>query len=212
MQHLTKLCADSLRTFIKERHGIKLKASHAHELIASYFGYNSRAALLADTQHPINNLKQAEIIVMITDTIIDKRRKELKELPSELPDSYTIGEAVYSSLFSDEWWGSEYPPFRSFDKLAGFLIENNDAYQNVFKFYCDIPMHHFVEVKNEENSVILRVLYSHRISTGEMLGAGRTTINLQRVAGRIGFGKPQISVEKWTGGTQKVIKPVVGAA
>ena len=200
---LLKLCADSLRTFSKDKYDIKLKAAHAHELVAAFFGYSSKNTTLADTKYPISNLGQAEIIVMTPDVFIDQRREDLQELSSELPDSYTLGEAVYDFLFSDEWWGSPYPPFRSFEKLAKLLVENNDAYKEVFKFSRDVPMHHIVEVKDEEDGVILTVLHAHRTSTEEILGVGKTTIKLRRVAGRIGYGKPQVSVEQWTGDARR---------
>lgn len=204
--NLFKLCADSLRTFSKEKYDVKLKAAHAHELVAAYFGYKSKNAMLADTKHPISKLGQAEIIVMTPDDFIDQRRQNLQELSSDLPDSYTIGEAVYAPLFSDEWWTSPYPPFRSFKTLAKYLVENNDAYQHTFRAYRDIPMHHIVEVKDEESGVILTVTHAHRTSTGEMQGVGEITINLPRVAGRIGYGKPQISVpEIWTAGAKKIL-------
>jgi|GEM_PF-643528 len=65
MQHdITKLCADSLRSFTENRLDFKLKSSHAHELVAAFFGYQSRAALLADTQFPISNLEQADYIIL----------------------------------------------------------------------------------------------------------------------------------------------------
>ena len=207
MQHeIFKLSADSLRTFSKEKYDIKLKAAHAHELVAAFFGYSSKNTMLADTKYPISNMSQAEIIVMTPDVFIDQRREDLQELSSELPDSYTLGEAVYDFLFSDEWWASPYPPFRSFEKLAKQLVENNDAYKNVFKFYRDVPMHHIVEIKDEEDGVTLTVIHSHRTSAGEMLGVGKTTIKLRRVAGRIGYGKPQVSVEQWTGGARRTLE------
>jgi hypothetical protein len=207
MQHeIFKPCADSLRTFSKEKYDIKLKAAHAHELVAAFFGYSSKNAMLADTKYPISNLGQAEIIVMTPDVFIDQRRENLQGLSSELPDTYTLGEAVYDFLFSDEWWASPYPPFKSFEKLAKLLVENNDAYKNAFKFYRDVPMHHIVNVETSENGVLLTVLHSHRTSTGEMLGIGKTTIELRRVAGRIGYGKPQVSVEQWTGGAQRTLE------
>ena len=203
---LLKSCADSLRTFSKVKYDIKLKAAHAHELVAAFFGYSSKNTMLADTKYPISNMGQAEIIVMTPDVFIDQRREDLQELSSELPDSYTLGEAVYNFLFSDEWWASPYPPFRSFEKLAKHLVENNDAYKNVFKVYRDIPMHHIVNVETSENGVTLTVLHSHRTSTEEMLGVGKTTIKLQRVAGHIGYGKPQVSVEQWTGGARRTLE------
>ena len=203
---ISKLCADSLRTFTNDKYDIKLKAAHAHELVAAFFGYSSKNAMLANTKYPVSNLYQAEIIVMTHDDFIDQRRKNLQGLSPELPDSYTLGEAVYASLFSDEWWASQYAPFRSFEKLAKFLVENNDTYQNVFKFYRDVPMHHTVEIKDEEDGVTLTVLHSHRASTEKMLGVGKTTIKLRRVAGRIGYGKPQVSVEQWTGGARRTLE------
>ena len=43
---ITKACADSLRGFTQNNYGIQLKSSHAHELVAAYFGYSSRATIL----------------------------------------------------------------------------------------------------------------------------------------------------------------------
>jgi hypothetical protein len=207
MQHdISKLCSDSLRTFTNDKYDIKLKAAHAHELVAAYLGYSSKNALLADRKYPVNNLDQAEIVVMISDDFIDQRRNELQGLSLELPDSYTLGEAVYAPLFSDEWWVSPYPPFRSFEKLAKFFVEDNDTYQRVFKFYRDIPVHHYVGIKPSENEVLLSVIHSSQNSTGEMVGHGETTINLPRVAGRVGFSKPQLSVGQWTGGARRTLE------
>ena len=63
-------------------------------------------------------------------------------------------------------------------------------------------MHHIVDVK-EEDGVVLTVTHSHQAYTGELIGDGQTTIQLPRIAGRIGYGKPQISVEQWTGGARR---------
>ena len=169
---------------------------------------NQEATMLADKQYRISNLPQAEIIVMAPDDFIDQRRKKLQGLSFELPDNYTLGEAIYGYLFASEWWASPYPPFRSFEKLASYLVDNNDEYKNAFKFYRDVPLHHIVEIKDEEDGVTLTILHSHLTTTGEMIGNGQTTINLQRVVGHIGYGKPQISVELWTGGARKTLDPL----
>lgn len=206
MQHqLFKQCADSLRTFAAENHGIKLKATHAHELVAAFFGYPTKNSMLADTEYPITRLAQAEIVVMMPDDFIDDRRECLEGLSAELSDSYKLGEAVYGCLFSDEFWASSYPPFRSYEKLARFLIENDDAYQEVFKFYRDIPVHHLVDIASNENSVTISVTHSTEVSNGELQGHGKTVISLPRVAGRIGFRRPQIRVGAWTGGARRTL-------
>lgn len=198
MQHITKLCADHLRTFINDNHAIKLKSSHAHELVAAFFGYKSRAALLADTQYPISNLQQAEIIVMVPDTVIDQRRKELQELPSELPDSYALGEGVYAALFSDKWWSSPYPPFRSFEKLAIFLADKH-ARQGLSWKTDPAPERENVTVEFTDSGVLLTVSRLYQIAAEKPLfGVANkknitTIIKIPRVAGHIGYGKPDIS-------------------
>ena len=73
-REISKLCADSLRTLASEKYGVKLKSAHAHELVAAYFGYGSKNALLADENHPISALAQAEIVVTMPDEFFNKRR------------------------------------------------------------------------------------------------------------------------------------------
>lgn len=206
MDLVIKMCVDSLRTHSIDNYNIKLKPTYAHELVAAYFGYKSNAALRADKIAPINNLPQAEIIVMSPGHVIDKRRKELEGLPLELPDSYTLGEAVYAPLFSNKWWKSLYPIFRSFEKLARFIVENDASFQHAFKAYKNLPMHHILEEKNVENNKLLIVWHCHEISTGELVTDGRTIIKLPRVAGYIGYGKAQVSVEKFTGQARQIFR------
>src|SRR5690606_17794842 len=123
---ITKLCAASLPAFTLKNYGIQIKSAHAHELVAAYFGYKSRAPLLADTKRPICNLPLASILVMVPDSFIDQRRQELQGLSPELPDSYKLGEGVYVPLFAGNVWTSLFPPFRGFDKLAKYMFENSD--------------------------------------------------------------------------------------
>jgi hypothetical protein len=209
MKHdISKLCADSLRTFSNEEYNVKLKAAHAHELVAAYFGYLSKNAMLADTNCPISNLAQAKIIVMKPDDFIDQRRKNLRDLPKELPDSYSLGEAVYGPLFSNEWWDSPYPPFRSLVTAAAYLVENNETYKSAFHLYLSTG-NNFEQVlvpESFKNNLLLTVYHSTKNSIGEMWCNGKTTINLPRVAGHIGFGLPEMAVEIWTGGARRTLE------
>lgn len=95
---ITKRCADSLRSFSQNNFGIEIKSSHAHELVAAYMGYSSRAALLADSKCPITNLRQADILVLTPTAPIKERRNELKGLPENLPDD--LAEGVYLPLMT----------------------------------------------------------------------------------------------------------------
>lgn len=203
---IPKICADSLRAFALENFGIKLKPSHAHELVAAYLGYRSKNALIADHKYPIGNLVEADLVVMVPDKDIDRRRQALDGLSTGLPDSYTLGEAVYGPLFSDEWWGSTYPPFRSFDKLAKVLVENNEAFKSTFRYRDQIPMHHYVYIQQEDDVVVLTVVHSYETTPSEMSRDGQTTITLPRIAGRIGFGSPKISVGQFTAGARSTLK------
>ena len=206
MQHdITKLCADSLRQTILKKYNIKLKPTHAHELVARYFGYNSKNAMIADKVAPISNIKEAKIIVMVDDALIDQRRECLEGLSPDLPDSYTLGEAVYTPLFSDEFWGSDYPPFRSFKGLAKHVVENNDVYQSTLGVF-NIPYEHIVEVRHLSNETVIEVSHCYKISDGQLSQNGFTTIRLPRIAGHIGFGDPEVIVTRLSGGASRKIK------
>lgn len=203
---ITKQCADSLRAFAKDKYEIKLKAAHAHELVAAYLGYRSKNALLADQQFPIDNLAKAEIVVMVQDDFVEQRRKELDGLSTELPDSYTLGEAVYGPLFSDDWWASPFPPFRSFDKLARYLISNSHQYKAAFPSHREVPLAHFVAIENGADAVLLTVIHAYDPHSEETLASGMTTIRLPRVAGRVGYGAPELMPQVWTGGARRTLK------
>jgi hypothetical protein len=63
-KNIVKLCAAALRAYPSYSSSKKLQSSHAHELIAAFFGYNSRNAMLADTKYPIHNLDQADYVIL----------------------------------------------------------------------------------------------------------------------------------------------------
>jgi hypothetical protein len=193
MQNITKTCADSLRTFINENYGIKLKSTHAHELVAAFFGYKSKNALLADSKYPISNLHQAKIIIMASDDSIEQRREDLEGLPSDLPDSYALGEGGYAALFTEEWWSSPYPPFRSFEKAATFLAEER-LQQHIGHLGMNASFQWLtrVEIEELETEVCLRVEVSYPLGNGKLSRYGIVDICLPRIAGHIGYGAPKI--------------------
>ena len=97
MKHhdIVKLCAGSLRAFLNDKHGIKLKSGHAHEIAAAFFGYKSAISLRQDTRYPISNLDQAEYILFDTPTaLVEQRIKDLAGLPADLPPSYILADAI----------------------------------------------------------------------------------------------------------------------
>lgn len=84
--YLQKDCADFLRARFASSTGQKLKAGHAHEIVAAFFGYPTGAALRADDDHPVDHLPQAAILVPALD-LIEARLQDLEGLPPTLPDA-----------------------------------------------------------------------------------------------------------------------------
>jgi hypothetical protein len=191
-QPISKLCADSLRTLASEVHGTKLKPTHAHELVAAYFGYRSKNAFLADEQYPISALPQAELVVTTPDEFFNKRRMSLQELSPDLPDNSILYEAIRSALLENGWLRSPFPPFSDFDKLARSVLGRSPQYDSAFPFHRQFPHDHFVVVKEAEDSVLLTVAHAYSPQSEDAKVDGYTTITLPRVAGRIGYGAPEL--------------------
>lgn len=203
-QHdITKICADTLRAFANDNYGIKLKPSHAHELVAAYLGYKSKAALLADTTAPISNLQQALYIVLAPTSPIDQRRRELEELSSDLPDTYILSEGVYTGLYSEKLISKRIWP--TYDMLAIAIADDYLRQQNM-QYARSKPTGEGVKVEQNDNSLLLTVsrfyqvdefdtLY-HRMDEPAIINVYLTIIiTLPRIAAHIGYGMPDISLK-----------------
>ncbi|VTP91756.1 hypothetical protein [Sphingobacterium daejeonense] len=183
MQHITKLCADSLRSFSNEKFGIDLKSSHAHELVAAYFGYSSRAALLADTKYPISNLRQAELIVLIPTAQIKERRNKLNGLSQNLPEN--IAEGVYLPLYDEKLILHKiWPTLEELGKvLADQHLKSKPAYFRDMKV-----QRHGVKIERHNDDLAI-VVFREYVSPNLLLSfqKGRKGVvevfNLKRVAG-----------------------------
>lgn len=189
MQHITKLCADSLRSFSIEKFGIDLKSSHAHELVAAYFGYSSRAALLADTNCPISNLSHAEFIVLTPTAQIKERRTRLNGLPQNLPEN--IAEGVYLPLYNEKLiFHKIWPTLEELGKaLADQHLKTKPSYFRDMKV-----QRHGVKVERHNDEMAI-IVFREYVSPSLLLSfqQGRKGVvevfNLKRVAGFIGYVK-----------------------
>ena len=205
-REISKLCADSLRALANEKYGTKLKSAHAHELVAAYFGYQSKNALLADETYPISALAQAEIIVTIPDEFFNKRRMDLHELSADLPGNSDLNQTIHSTLVANKLLMGPFPPFDDFATLAISLLRRSPQYDAAFPFHGDVPLDHFVAVWSADNHVLLTACHAYAPKSEDSLAEGRTTISLPRVAGRIGFGRPELMPERWSGGMRRTLK------
>jgi len=99
-----------------------------------------------------------------------------------------------------------FPPVGDFEKLAISLLRRSPQYDAAFPFHSDVPLDHFVAVRGADNHVLLTVSHAYAPQSEDSLAEGRTTISLPRVAGRIGFGRPELMPERWSGGMRKTLK------
>jgi len=192
MQHdITKECADSLRSFAKHHFGVQLKSTHAHEIVAAYFGYSSRAALLADTKCPIRNLRQAEFIVLTPTAVIKERRNKLNELPQNLPDD--LAEGIYLPLYDQKWiLHTIWPTLEELGKaLADQHLKSKSAY------FRDLQVQRQgvkLEFQNDEVAIaVFREYVSPSLLSSSQQGKRGVVdvFNLKRVAGFIGYAKTE---------------------
>jgi hypothetical protein len=190
MQHeITKLCADSLRAFTSENYGIQLKSSHAHELVAAYFGYGSRAALLADINYPISAIQKAHYFVLSPTAPIDERRKQLEGLPIDLPND--LAEGVYLPLIDKGWLPT--PFWSTLEQLADFLVDEEFKQKSYFFNDQRVQRKH-VTIERYDETVHLTVFREYVSPSRVMSGIPGTKgvvdiFTLMRMAGHIGYGK-----------------------
>ncbi len=199
MQNIIKFCADHLRS-LSINQGVKLKSGHAHEIVAAFFGYKSKAALYADTQYPITNLPQADVIVLIPSAPIDKRRENLEDFPSILPDSNTLVEEVFTRLVYEKVIVAT-KIWTSYDlKRQALLLAHEYQQDNQLLKLYHTPSHEEVEVEITHEGIRFTVTPYHKVAGYPVDGSGRnqttsllTTIWLKRIAGHIGYAKPEIN-------------------
>lgn len=195
MKHhdIVKLCAASLRTFLNDKHGIKLKSGHAHEIVAAFLGYKSAISLRQDMQCPISNLDQAEYIVFDTPTLlVEQRIKDLEGLPADFPPSYILAEAIYSVLVAQEGMVEKlWPTFRD---LAIYLAEQPIHEKLRMLGIKPDSLQWLIDVKGgtTEDGLRMAVAFDQPIEGGKRSSYANVDITLSCMAGRIGYGRADI--------------------
>lgn len=205
---ISKLCADHLRETVYSFNGEKLKASHAHELVAAYFGYKSRAALLAEAEYPLSKLREAAILAPNV-PLMDERRKKLDGLQAGLPPSKDLALSLGNFLEDEDlftgdiWLDDNVEVFvrdrylhegaagKIMDKLSGVMAETNAIF--------DWPNYEEAVATHDDDEVVVEITGTYEGSSdperpfsGDKLNV-RITVTLPREAGRAGFGEPHIS-------------------
>lgn len=202
MQHdITKLCADSLRSYLNNNHGIKLKSGHAHEIVAAFFGYKSAISLRQDSQYPLSNLRQAEYIHFDPSVALVNQR--IKELQIDLPDAVILAGGFYPPLIAEKWLMAKMWP--TFHDLAIHLAEKR--LQQRLKM-LSIPLDAIkydiaVDIEHKENGVSYTIDVGYPPTQGKRLRDSKFIIMLPRIAANLGYGKPKIEETRYSGDAQR---------
>lgn len=206
MRTIANLCADHLRAFSNQQ-GVKLKSSHAHELVAAVFGYKSKAAMLADTIYSIDNLAQAQFLVLTPSMFIDQRRKCLKDLPLELPETFIIAEELFTRLISEGWFLGK--SFGMWKHLADILITDHLLKYGSSILSMDFGRNEIAHSKFDKSGdeynlipditglavklVVNNLRYASSNDDFQSIDIS-AAIKLKRIAGHVGYSNPEISI------------------
>lgn len=189
---ITKACADSLRAFTQNNYGIQLKSSHSHELVAAYFGYASRAALIADKQCPIGKLTDAEIIILNPSApLVDQRLKSLENLPLELPPSDMLAEGVYAPIVANKQFSGKIWP--SLHEVAMALVEERAQEFRMFGTNIgEMDWISNVDIKTTDSDALMTVIFDYPANAKKAQRYSKVEITLSRIAGGIGYTKLEV--------------------
>lgn len=202
MSDLSKLCADYFRTSYTSQTTGKLKASHARELVAAFFGYKSHAALIAEKAYPLDKLDEA--VILVPDIpLVEQRRSRLSGLPDDAPESRTLAEMLSTYLQEKGHFGGDvwlYDSLESYvmevllidsdalvsDALSGTMAETNASFED-FPYYED--------AKIEDTGDALEITVSGKLQgkplddklfSGDTIDMG-VRVLLPRIAGKCSF-------------------------
>lgn len=203
---IIKLCADHLRA-ISSNHGVKLKSGHAHELVASFFGYKSKAAMQMDILSPIKNLDKTKFFVLMPSFFIEERQKCLEDLPSGLPNAYILGKEMFACLASEgRLLGRFFPSWKHLaEELTNeYLQKNGNSILPIdfgpnenARHIFNKPIHEFnPNIETNDNGITLTATNKYYGSSDIHFQSIdlSITITLQRIAGYIGYANPEISI------------------
>ena len=200
MQHdITKLCADSLRSFLSDNHGIKLKSGHAHEIVAAFFGYKSKISLLADETYPLEKLDQAEFILLNPPvSFVDQRIQNLEGLAPDFPPSYILAEGVYSVITNNKDFLEKIQP--SFHDLA-IAFAKDRLQQHIGHLGMKPTPQWIIDVTSDttEALALFTVSFNYSTADGKQSRYSKIDIKFPRVAGNIGYGMPEIMPTFYSG-------------
>jgi hypothetical protein len=203
---IQKQCADHLRAHYRNLTGNKLRAGHAHEIVAAFFGYGTGAALRTEPKFPLSSLGRAAILIPNL-ALMDTRVDQIDEIPADLPFVDDLANLLVAFLkangiFTGNAWltrdlkeyiqASVIPEnaMSIMDDLADEMASTNAYFDEVYVEEVDLNVDDDFIVASVSGSVNgenngERAFYGDSINF-------ETTMTLSRVASRIGFETPKL--------------------
>ena len=168
--------------------------------MAAYFGYASRAALLADKKCPVENLNDAEIFIMAPQSLlVEQRLNTLENLPSALPSSDILAEIIYRKITTIEqltgnlWTDIKemaiaYAEDRVFynEKMMSMIGIDGGFDQRELDWLIQ------VDIRTIETDVMMTVTYDYPAKAKKPMRHASVSVKLPRIAGNIGYGEPEV--------------------
>lgn len=205
MTDISKLCADRLRTRASST-GLKLKATHARELIAAFFGYKSHAAQLAEKQYPLSAIDDA--VLLVPDVgLMDVRRNQLAGLPAGLPASAQLAQEIADFLKRQGYFEGQVcitEPIETYvmetvipgaeaqiyDDLSGIMAETNAYFDETYPEDAEVAKH-------DDGLTVIVVGQVNGTSDPDRMFCGdqidmSVNVEYPRVAGHAAYGEPYI--------------------
>ena len=205
-----KECVDALRAKYRALTGNKLVAGHAHEIVASYFGYRTAAALRAETKYPLASLEEADVLMPAL-AVMDQRITELQGIPNDLPTVDELASQISEVLveaghFSGKIWSnrniaeevSTYAyenPLTILDELSSEMATTNAYFDGFYIDEADVS-------SNEEGLTVTLTGTAEgeqdqdRVYFGDKINF-TTYVTFDLVAGRVAYREPEFD----TGGS-----------
>lgn len=206
---ITKLCADGLRVCDRSIGRGDLSSSHAHELVAACFGYKSRAALLADTEYPVSNLNDADIIVLPPDNdaanaTLKKRLTDISAEKLVSLDEYDIGGVVCKLL------GESAPVYSAGLESIACDVARERVRERFGKFGIDPDQLNLIIEVVDSYAKVSEISFT--ISINYVSDQGKNTqrdstmiVTFPRIAGHVGYKDPHVQETQYSGEFRKVL-------
>jgi hypothetical protein len=208
MANVSKFCSDAMREHFRKNLGQKLKATHACELVAAFFGYKSHAALLAEARFPISRIEEAAVMVPDVERI-HSRIQSLKDLPTNLPTAFELAKTMADFLVKEGWFNGKVwlyetvenyvtevylieNDYRLLDELSGVMAETNAYFDEAYFENVEVTRH------DDGMSIAATGTYSgtsdeDRVFSGDTIDM-TVIITLDRVAGHTCFHEEDMEV------------------